>query len=78
MSERSTFEGYVHMQTARALLFQSHYWEAPMWIPLSQAEVEKDFDSLETVVHVKDWLCRKKNLLEFTFYVEEDIRKMAS
>jgi hypothetical protein len=71
-----TFEGTVHVMSARALLFQSHYWEAPMWLPLSQVEIIQDFDSpLETVVKVSAWLCGKNELSEFTRYTEEDMEK---
>jgi hypothetical protein len=62
--------------SGRALLFQSHYWEAPMWLPLSQVEIIQDFDSpLETVVKVSAWLCSKNELSEFTHYTEEDMGK---
>lgn len=70
------FEGYVLVMTARAILFQGHFWGAALWLPLSQIEVEDDLDSTEYVVTVKDWLCKKKRLLEFTPYSEEEIRAM--
>lgn len=71
-----TFEGYIHVSTSGALLFQSHYWEAPLWVPKSQSYVETDPDSMEVVVKIKDWLCRKKKLMEFTFYPESEIQLM--
>lgn len=71
-----TFEGVVHVMSARALLFQSHYWEAPMWLPLSQVEIIEDFDCpLETVVKVSAWLCGKNDLKEFSHYTTEDMEK---
>lgn len=72
----TTFEGYVHFSTPKAILFQSHYWEAPMWLPLSQIFAESEVDSMETVVKVKDWLVGKKGLLEFTPYTVEEIERM--
>lgn len=77
MAQMSTFEGVTLAQTARAILFQSHYWEAPMWLPTSQIEVEVTFDEpLETVIKVKSWLCSKRGFHEFNHYTDEEIKKM--
>lgn len=77
MSQMSTFEGVTHVQTARAILFQSHYWEAPMWLPISQIQIERTHDEpLETVVKVKSWLCSKRGFHEFSYYTKEEIEKM--
>lgn len=71
-----TFEGVIHFMSARAVLFQCHYWEGPIWIPLSQSEIIQDFDSpLEVVLKVSPWLCNKNELEEFTYYSEEDVAK---
>ena len=73
----NTFEGYIHMATARAVLFQSHFWGAPLWLPMSQIEINHDYDGMEKVVKVAGWLCRKKQLLEFTPYTEDEVRAMS-
>lgn len=65
-----TFEGYVEARSPKAMLFQSHYWEAPVWFPTSQIEVEHE-ESGGVVVRVKDWLTRKRGILEFTHYTAE-------
>jgi hypothetical protein len=71
-----TFEGVIHFTSARAILFQSHYWEGPIWLPLSQIEMYPDYDSaFEVVVKVSSWICGKNELEEFTYYSEEDVKK---
>jgi len=78
MSDLTTFEGITLVQTGRAILFQSHYWEGALWFPTSQIEMNTTFDEpLETVIKVKAWLCRKRGVHEFTYYSEEDIRRMS-
>lgn len=59
------FTGYLHGHTARALLFQSHYWHAPRWLPRSQCLLEADVDCSEVSVRVSDWLCDKNGIHEF-------------
>lgn len=78
MSELATFEGITLVQTGRAVLFQSHYWEGPLWFPTSQIEMRTTYDEpLETVIKVKAWLCKKRGIHEFTSYSEEEIRRMS-
>lgn len=79
MARRLTFEGVLVFRTARAILFQSHYWAGPLWFPLSQLDMEIDgeFDEPGRVIHVKPWLPEKKGLEEFTEYDEEAIERMA-
>jgi hypothetical protein len=78
MTNSATFEGVALIQTARAMLFQSHYWEAPLWFPMSQIETHVTYDEpLETVIKVKTWLCKKRGIHEFTNYSEEDIRRIS-
>ena len=74
---QTTFEGIILVSSPRAVLFQSHFWEAPLWFPLSQMDIQRFEDSFECVVKVKDWLCRKKNLYEFTMYTMEEIEQMS-
>lgn len=75
MSQRSTFEGVIETYTSKAILFHGWYWEAPIWLPRSQITLEED-SGISFVVHVKDWLCNKKGLLEFTPYSAEEIERM--
>lgn len=72
----TTFEGIILGRTARGVLFQSYYWSAPLWFPSSQAEIQED-EGLSVVFQVKDWLCNKKGLLEFTPYSEAEIKVLA-
>lgn len=72
----TTFEGIILNRTTRAIMFQSHYWGAGMWFPSSQTEVLED-EGMSVVVRVKDWLCSKKGLLEFTSYSEAEIKVLA-
>lgn len=74
MSSR-TFEGVVHFRSPKAILFQGQYWHASMWLPLSQVSMEPDGE-IHWVIHVREWLCEKKNLLEFSEYSEEEIEAM--
>ena len=73
----STFEGMILHRSARALAFQSHYWEGWLWFPNSQVEVIPDGD-YGVVIHVQEWLIKKRGILEFTHYVLEDIEKTAN
>lgn len=77
MAEVSTFEGNILRRTQRGVLFIGNYWEAPLWFPISQMAIDQDIDSLESVVKIKSWLCRKRGINEFTHYSEEEIQKIA-
>lgn len=72
----STFEGTIEVSTPKAILFQGVYWEGPLWFPRSQIRLLPDGEFAYVVV-VKDWLCRKRDLLEFTAYNEADIERMS-
>ena len=72
----STFEGVIHVNTPKAVLFECVYWDGTLWLPRSQIEIDPDAGGLFVVVHVKDWLVRKRGLLEFTQYSAEEIAKM--
>lgn len=61
------FEGYVHFSTARAILFQSHYWEHAHWFPRSQIEIVPTTDDEETVIIASAWISRMKNVREFEY-----------
>ena len=67
-----TFEGIPVFYTPAAVLFHGVYWEAPLWLPLSQIEMIPDGE-VYYVVHVKAWLTQKNDLREFTFYTAEEI-----
>lgn len=69
------FEGLIWFITPKAILFQSHYWEGPLWFPMSQVEIIHNWDSEEKVVIVQPWLCNKRKIHEFVFYSEEEIEK---
>jgi hypothetical protein len=72
----STFEGIIHQRTSRGVFFQGHYWEVPLWLPTSQVNLYHD-EGLSVILMVKDWLCDKKGLLEFTFYSEAEIKTIS-
>lgn len=72
---RLTFEGVIHAASAKAILFQCHFWWAPMWLPRSQIEVVEDPDGEERIVRVSDWLSRQDRLEEFTELTVEDIEE---
>lgn len=71
----TTFEGTISLWTNAAVHFQSVYWEAPMWLPISQIIIERDGDGYY-VVKLKDWLAGKKRLYEFTHYGEAEIEEI--
>ena len=72
-----TFEGHVHQRTQKGVLFQSHFWDAPMWFPTSQSYSQQDGE--DTVVfRVKSWLAGKKDLEEFTYYDAETIERIGA
>lgn len=72
----ATFEGVILQRTARGILFQGHFWEAPLWFPSSQTTDTPDGD-FGCVFWVKDWLADKRGIYEFTYYSEEQIKLMA-
>jgi hypothetical protein len=69
-----TFEGYEIARSPKAILFQSHYWDGALWVPVSQAEIERE-EGGSLVIRIKDWLTKKRGIAEFTHYTEEEIRK---
>lgn len=73
----TTFEGRIELMTGAAMRFQGVYWEGPLWFPLSQVIVEPDNeDTGHVVLKVKDWLAKKRGLLEFTHYNQHEIEAM--
>ena len=72
-----TVEGRILYRSARAMAFQSNYWEGPLWFPNSQCEVTPDGDD-GVVIKVKDWLASKRGILEFTHYAMHDIERIAN
>lgn len=74
-----TFEGVIEVVTGAAVKFHGVYWEGGLWFPLSQVElVEDNPDTGAAVIHVKDWLARKRQLLEFTHYNAEEVEAMSA
>lgn len=71
-----TFEGMVLARTARGILFQGTYWDAPLWFPSSQTLDNPD-GVFTCVFRVKKWLADRKGLLEFTHYSEDAIKEIA-
>ena len=59
------FVGYVATATAKAFMFQDHFWHSAEWVPFSQADLSYDVDSGETTVVVAAWLCKKNGFEEF-------------
>lgn len=73
----TTFEGTIEIVTGAALRFRGVYWEGALWFPTSQVEVLPDNDDTgHVVLKVKDWLAKKRGLLEFTHYGVEEIEAM--
>lgn len=70
------FEGSILGSTSKAVEFQSVYWEGGVWFPKSQVEIEEDGD-MTIVLKVKDWLTRKRGILEFTHYGQKEIEEIA-
>jgi hypothetical protein len=68
------FEGQIEVQTPKAIRFQGNYWDAAIWLPLSQVTITPDEDS--HVIKVRDWLAEKKGLLEFTHFSEQALEEM--
>lgn len=71
----STFEGVIITHTAKAVLFQSWYWEDGMWFPTSQVRWQED-GPVSCVIEVRDWLANKNGLLEFTQYTSQQLEVM--
>ena len=59
------FIGYMEHETARAWLFQDHFWHEPTWLPKSQTTVERFDDTHEIIVTCTNWISEQKNLVEF-------------
>lgn len=74
MPKEHTFEGIVHRMTPKAVQFEGYYWEGSLWFPTSQITLIEDEES--HILRVNDWLIRKRDLHEFTFYGAEQIEKM--
>tara|TARA_B100001179_G_C18528400_1_gene375959 strand:+ start:276 stop:509 length:234 start_codon:yes stop_codon:yes gene_type:complete len=73
----ATFEGRIQMTGGAALLFEGHYWHGSVWFPLSQVRIEDDnLDTGTVVIHIADWLCKKRGLLEFTQYQSDELEAM--
>lgn len=70
----TTFEGRIIFNSGAAIRFQGQFWEAPLWLPRSQIEIEPDGEDT-VVVRVKDWLANKNRLQEFTYYDAEAIEE---
>ena len=71
----SQFEGVILGSSAKAVFFQSHYWDEGTWLPLSQVTIEPDGDFFH-VVKVKGWLVEKKELEEFCHFGAEHMEKL--
>jgi hypothetical protein len=77
MMSVTTFEGRIEGYTGAALRFHGVYWEGPLWFPLSQVEIIEDNpDTGHVVLRVRDWLTKKRGMLEFTHYTLEEIKAM--
>ncbi len=59
------FLGYIHHDTAKAILFQDHFWHAPEWLPKSHVIVKRDYDTIEVSVVTMAWITRQTGLREF-------------
>lgn len=68
----SRFEGVIHAHSAKAIFFQSWYWEEGLWLPKSQVRMFEDGES-DYVIDVRDWLAEKNGLMEFTPYTAQQI-----
>lgn len=69
---RDSFLGVILIKTHKAILFQSHYWHVPSWLPLSQCDVITSLDTEEVEVRVKSWLPRKSGYSETSEILEFD------
>ena len=54
--------GEVEIWTAKAILFKGHEWEAAIWLPRSQCEIEDMGD--EVRVAIAGWLAEKNGIEE--------------
>lgn len=72
---RTRFEGVILADSAKAIYFQSHYWDDATWLPKSQIVMYEDGDFF-WVVEVNDWLANKNGLLEFSHYSAEQMEKI--
>jgi hypothetical protein len=71
----ATFEGYIAGNSDKAVLFWGHYWGAPLWFPWSQVTMLDDEGGY--VMHVQEWLVKKRGILEFTHYTKEEAYAIA-
>lgn len=75
MSRYTTFEGYVRFRTGSAVLFESYYWEGPLWFPLSNCYLLEDGDDT-WVIKIRNWLTKKNELHELCFVPIERINEL--
>lgn len=59
------FIGYIHFETARAFLFQDHFWHSPDWMPKSQVTIRRTDETAEVSVEASNWISEQKGLKEF-------------
>lgn len=67
MALRHEFLGGVVFRTAKAVLFQDHFWEGPEWMPLSQIQLVQDAGVAEYSVKASQWICTAKGIREFEY-----------
>ena len=61
------FIGYLYGYSVKAILFQDHFWYAPVWLPRSQMKnLTPIKEGEEICIAVKEWLCDKNDIPEFT------------
>jgi hypothetical protein len=58
-SGRIEVEGYVLMNTGKAILFKREDDDEPVWLPLSQAALIESNRDARAVVLLPRWLARK-------------------
>lgn len=66
------FIGFVETETPRAFLFQDHFWSRPDWLPKSQVTVFRRDETAEVVIDASDWICKQKEIREFTHRDESE------
>ncbi len=72
---KQTFIGRVIATSTKAIFFQDWFWWNPLWLPLSQIDIEEDPEGDEKIVRVSHWLSTKNDLREFTEYDEKSIEE---
>lgn len=66
MARRHEFIGRLFFQTAKAILFQDHFWTAAEWMPKSQIRNESDPETPDEIkITAAQWICTQKNIREF-------------